>query len=227
MKKINNYCFKCESTELLLLGGSDIFCSNCHLVFQDSETMNFLRWERPKIIVSKYQKNTNNLSSKETLIPEGCYNFDNFLEVLYGWLVRFNLLFKVKFYIDINFEKYDEDFTEKTIVKTETSSEKLFDEVIPYLKQKTSKNYYRGNYFVNREIFEFIDVGLKNNKWENHNLDFEIYCKYGFNNKKYSIVNLSISEDNYKNDNLYFTDWELNTVSDVFSGSFSELQNEN
>jgi hypothetical protein len=208
MKKINNYCFKCESTELLLLGGSDIFCSNCHLVFQDSETFEYIEFKNPNPIDSKY-------------FSIGSWNFSSMLRVFYGWLVRINKLFNInEFYIQSEYIEYNDDLDNETIIKTKLNCISSLDSLINSLFNQTLKE-------SNKEKYDFIDTS-RNTKKNNDNyrsIKITIYCVLKANNVRYDLADFTVMEDNYSNHNLHFEDWNLLTISnEYFNGSFSSLK---
>ena len=208
MKKINNYCFKCESTELLLLGGSDIFCSNCHLVFEDEETFEYIEFKISNPIENKY-------------FSIGGWNFSNMLRVFYGWLVRINRLFNInEFYIESKYIEYDDDLNDENIIKTELNSISSLNNVINSLFNQTLKE-------SNEEKYDFIDTS-RNTQKNNDNyrsIKITVYCVFKFNNVRYDLADFTVMEDNYSNNNLHFEDWNLLTISnEYFNGSFSSLK---
>lgn len=190
MEKLNNYCFKCSSTELLLLGGSDIFCTVCLLVFQDKETHEFLEFKEPHPVESIFHS-------------MGSWNFSNMLRVFYAWLVRINRLFKIdEFFIEVNYVEIDREFKkDPVIVKSKTITSHL-DYVINTLYNNTLKNN-------NSEHYNFIDMSLsKNQKLDVvRRIDFTVYCNY--KNVRYDIARFGVFDENYSKSNLYFEDWEM------------------
>ncbi len=208
MKKINNYCFKCLSTGLLLLGGSDIFCSNCHLVFQDTETHDYIQFNDDHSLSEKYHS-------------MGSWNFFNMIKVFYGWLVRINRLFNVnEFYIQSEYIEYDDDSYDENIIKTKLNCVSSLDNVIESLFNQTLKE-------SNEEKYNFIDTS-RNTKKNNDNhryIKMTVYCKLKANNEKYNLADFIVMEDDYSNNNLHFEDWNLLTVKySSDNGSFYSLK---
>lgn len=207
MKKLNNYCFKCLSTELLLLGGSDIFCSVCHLVFQDKDTFEYIEYHANNPIDKKYYS-------------MGSWNFHMMLRVLYGWLVRINKVFNInEFYIESEYAEYDDDIVDKTIVKTSADGLCTFDEVI----KKLYRNTRNGS---NEEKYDFIDMTRNKNNDNYRTITMTVYCKLKNSNIRYNLADFTIIRDTYENHNLYFEDWNLLTVNSnaFFEGSYRDLR---
>ena len=207
MRKINNYCFKCLSTELLLLGGSDIFCSVCHLVFQDSETLNDLEFHTDSPIDKKYY----NL---------GSWNFNNMLIVFYGWLVRIHKVLNINtFYVEAEFSEFDEDFENKTVIKTTQCGINTFDGVIENL-------FINTRHGQNEEKYDFLDVSRNPNNENYREIKLTVYCKLKANNIRYNLADFTIIQENYKDNDLYFETWNLLTVNEdaYFEGSYRDLK---
>ena len=200
VKKLQNYCFKCLSTELLLLGGSDIFCSVCHLVFSDSETFDYLHFHRKSPVDSKYQK-------------MGSWNFGNMLEVFYGWIQRIHLVFGVDlFYIDWKYLNYHDDY-ENPIVYEEDYVVCANTNVIEKLHEQTLNEEF------NKEHFNFLAKKNEDKEWKT----IEFTVSAFFKDKKYPIARFDVIQENYENNDLYFEDWDLLTVN-WSNGSYSDLK---
>ena len=206
MKKLNNYCFKCLSTELLLLGASNIFCSNCHLVFEDRDTLEYIEFHADNPINKKYYS-------------MGSWNFYMMLRVFYGWLVRINKVFNInQFYIESEYAEYDDDFVDKNIVKTSACGIYSFDEVINGLFINTRNG-------SNEEKYDFIDVSRNKNNDNYRTIKMTVYCKLKNSNVRYNLADFTIIKENYENHNLYFEDWNLLTVSNSsLEGSYRDLR---
>jgi len=206
MKKLNNYCFKCLSTELLLLGASNIFCSVCHLVFEDKDTLEYIEFHSNNPIEKKYYS-------------MGSWNFNMMLRVFYGWLVRINKVFNInQFYIEAEYSEYDDDFDNKTIVKTSACGIYSFDEVINGLFINTRNG-------SNEEKYDFIDVSRNKNNDNYRTIKMTVFCKLKNSNVRYNLADFTIIKENYKNHNLYFEDWNLLTVSNSsLEGPYRDLR---
>jgi len=207
MKKLSNYCFKCLSTELLLLGGSDIFCSVCHLVFQDKDTLEYIEFHADNPIDKKYYS-------------MGSWNFHMMLRVLYGWLVRINKVFNInEFYIESEYAEYDDDIVDKNIVKTSACGIYTYDEVINGLFINTRNG-------SNEEKYDFIDMTRNKNNDNYRTITITVYCKLKNSNVRYNLADFTIIRDTYENHNLYFEDWNLLTVNSnaFFEGSYRDLK---
>ena len=202
--KLNNYCFKCLSTELLLLGGADIFCSNCLLVFQDVDTHDFLRFHAKSPIPEGYSS-------------MGSYNFDTMLRVFIGWLTRINILFKInEFFIDISYVSTTEDTDEETSILKKTIPVSI-DNVLDTLKNELS------NKPENKEHFNFIDTSIATLENEYRGIKFSCYTM--FRTVRYNIADFNVWTDDYKEHDLHFEDWDLYTVpKGSFDTSFVNLK---
>jgi hypothetical protein len=201
VKKLNNYCFKCLSTELLLLGGSDIFCSVCHLVFSDKETLDYLQFHKENPVNSKYYK-------------MGSWNFGNMLEVFYGWIQRIHLVFSVElFHIDIKYLIHQDSYPEP-LVYQETNWACTNTNVIEKLYEHTLNEEF------NKEHFEFIGKTTGDDEWRT----IEFTVSAFFRDKKYPVARFHVIQENYENNNLHFEDWDLLTVGDTFKGSYYDLK---
>lgn len=207
MKKLNNYCFKCLSTELLLLGGSDIFCSVCHLVFEDKDTLEYIEFHADNPIEKKYYS-------------MGSWNFHMMLRVLYSWLVRINKVFNInEFYIESEYAEYDDDIVDKTIVKTSSGGIYTYDELINGLFINTING-------SNEEKYDFIDMTRNKNNDNYRTITMTVYCKLKNSNVRYNLADFTIIQENYQNKNLYFEDWNLLTVNSnaYFEGAYRDLR---
>ena len=199
-EKLNNYCFKCKSTELLLLGGSDIFCTICHLVFSDRDTLDYLQFHRKSPVDSKYRK-------------MGSWNWWNMVEVFYGWVQRMHLVFGVDmFYIDwrylINVDSEDQLLVYSEGYKVATNSN-----VLEKLQEETINDEF------NKEHFDFLAGKNEDDEWRT----IEFTVSAWFRNKKFPVARFHVIQENYENNNLYFEDWELLTVN-WSKGSYSDMR---
>ena len=200
MEKLNNYCFKCLSTELLLLGGSDIFCSVCHLVFSDAETFNYLHFHRKSPVDSKYQK-------------MGSWNWWNMVEVFYGWIQRIHLVFGVDlFYIDWKYLNYHDDY-ENPMVYEEGSVVCDNSNVFEKLHEQTLNDKF------NKKHFNFLAEKNEDKDWKT----IEFTVSAWFRDKKYPIARFDVIQENYENNDLHFENWDLLTVN-WSKGSYNDLK---
>lgn len=200
MEKLNNYCFKCLSTELLLLGGSDIFCSVCHLVFSDAETFNYLHFHRKSPVDSKYQK-------------MGSWNWWNMVEVFYGWIQRIHLVFGVDlFYIDWKYLNYHDDY-ENPMVYEEGSVVCDNSNVFEKLHEQTLNDKFNKNHF------DFLAEKNEDKDWKT----IEFTVSAWFRDKKYPIARFDVIQENYENNDLHFENWDLLTVN-WSKGSYNDLK---
>ena len=199
-EKLNNYCFKCLSTELLLLGGSDIFCSVCHLVFSDAETFDYLHFHRKSPVDSKYQK-------------MGSWNWWNMIEVFYGWIQRIHLVFGVDaFYIDWKYLIHI-DNEDKPLVYEEDYVVCANTNVLEKLHEQTLNDEF------NKEHFDFL--AGKNEDDEFKTIYFTLSAS--FMGKKYPVASFTVFQENYENNDLYFDSWDLLAVN-WREGSYIDLK---
>ena len=190
----------------MLLGGADIFCSNCLLVFQDADTLNYIEFHTNPIDKKYYSM--------------GSWNFFMMLRVFYGWLVRINKVLNINtFYVQSEYAEYDEDFVDKTVIKTTLDGINTFDGVIDNLFVNTRNG-------SNEAKYDFIDTSRNKDNVPYRVITMTVYCKLNDSNIKYDLADFTIIQENYKDHDLYFETWNLLTIDQdaIFKGSYRDLK---